>query len=488
MSKTKNKLFQVSIEGKLLIALLVLLGGVLAAGWGAAMKLRETIASNAAVMNVDPSALIQVEKLRSLAESQIGNSRAFFVMGSKAIFDKQKSDKQNLLQSLAEFEKKHSLPQITEIVAKINELEKQEQDYFDQAMEFRAKQTESKIVGQFYQSKTSPILTQLNENFNQMVKLHNVSLDESRKNAAQAGVDAQSQIPKGMTWFSGAIAALFLCMSFIILSMLRTRSFLLRDRNRLVEEAKSAVLARDEVISALSRDLKEPMDSLNAIAEEMKKSSDPDTTEQANLVNSTVAEMQGHLNNIYDQKKADMASLTLRLDQLSIAEILDDTEVMLRPLAKQKLITLHFDTVSQSLLAYFDRERIMRVLSNLIGNAIKFSPSHSRISVKVKSDAQFVNISVIDNGGGIPDSRVDGIFDNFWQAKKTAEQGAGIGLAVVKTIVDAHGGTVRVDRSSQNGSTITFTLPQRRPVNAQLKKSWTVRAINRGPEQSPTLM
>jgi signal transduction histidine kinase len=128
----------------------------------------------------------------------------------------------------------------------------------------------------------------------------------------------------------------------------------------------------------------------------------------------------------------------------------------------------------------------MRVLVNLIGNAIKYSRKHTKVLVKVKSDAQFVNIAIADTGPGIPAGQVPTLFDNFWQARRTADQGAGIGLAVVKTIIEAHGGTVKVDSNAGQGSTFTFSLPRRRPAGAQLKKpsASTVRKIARQPDSA----
>jgi signal transduction histidine kinase len=120
----------------------------------------------------------------------------------------------------------------------------------------------------------------------------------------------------------------------------------------------------------------------------------------------------------------------------------------------------------------------MRVLSNLIGNAIKFSPKHSRVNVKVRADQQFVNIAIADSGPGIPENHLGGVFENFWQDRKTADQGAGVGLAVVKTVIEAHGGTVKAESNLNGGTTFTFSLPRRRPAGAQLRKP-TPAAIKR---------
>jgi signal transduction histidine kinase len=120
-----------------------------------------------------------------------------------------------------------------------------------------------------------------------------------------------------------------------------------------------------------------------------------------------------------------------------------------------------------------DRERVMRVLANLIGNAIKFSPKNSKVIGKARSDQQFVYISVKDSGPGMSEKQISEVFNHFWQARSTAEQGAGVGLAIVKTIVEAHGGTVSAESHVGNGSTFTFSLPRRRPAGAHLAKTVT---------------
>lgn len=469
MTKFMKTLKSSSVEGTILVILLAAVCVVLAAGWGASMKLRQTVAANAAIMNVDTSAQTEVEHLRTLADSQIQNSRAFFLMGSKSIFDKQKAEKDQFAADLASYQKKH--PQVQDIVKKITDLTAQEADFFKQAEDFRSKQTESKIVGQFYQAKTSPLLTQINENLDKITALNKDAMATSKASAKQAGLDAQAEIPKGMTMLSSAIAVLSLCFALLIVRMLANKARLVRDRDRLVNEAKNAILSRDEVISAFSQDLKEPLESLRTQA----------ASADADLINATVVEVESIMADIQDQTKSMTGGLHLRLEQLAMADILDEAQTFLQPLAKQKDITLQFDAVNQSVLAYVDRERVMRVLSNVVGNALKFSAKHSRVNVKVKSDAQFVNISVVDSGPGIPEAQLATIFESSWQARRTAEHGAGVGLAVVKTIIEAHGGIVRAERNIQGGTTVTFSLSRRRPVNAQLKKpqSSGVRKITR---------
>jgi signal transduction histidine kinase len=474
MTKNLTKSAKWSIERKALIAFSIIFVSVILSGWKYALKLRQTVAATNAVINVDPGALIAVERLRNTLETQIANGRSFFLLGSRALFEMQKEDKQAFADSLASFEKQFNLPQVPEIIKRIGSIEDRHQEIFDQAMKFREKQTESKIVGQFYQSKTGPIRTQISEALDEIVRLHNAELDRARVRARAAVLDAEVQIPRGMAWFTGLIGVLFLGMALLVIRMLRERVRQLAERDRLYNEAKNSAQDRDEIISAVSQDFKEPLQTISDVALSLVGSSDANISDNAELLKSSVVGIESLIKDIRDQKSSDMGSLTLRLDQLGVDEILDDARLILEPIAKQRSVRLQFESVNPPVLAFFDRERVIRVLSNLIGNAIKFSPKQSKIVVKVRSDQQFVNVSVTDNGPGIPESQIPELFANFWQAKKTANQGAGIGLAVVKTIVEAHGGTVRVDSRAGNGSTFTFSLPRRRPVGAHLKRPTTV--------------
>ncbi len=470
MNKINKKSINWNIELKALFLISVVFTGVIACAWIYAMNLRQTIAANNAVINVDVRALVELERIRTVAASEFANSRAFFLLGSRALFDEQKKDQQTFKDALVNFEKNYSLPQIPEIIKRIDTISQQHQETFDQAMKFREQQTESKIVGQFYHSKTVPMRTHINEALDEIVQLHNAELDRARAQARDAALGAEVQIPRGMVWFTGLVAILFLGVALLVVRMVNERKRQVAERNRLYEEARKAVLARDEVLAAVSYDLREPLNNITQAAESILASPEASSAhESAELIKSSVTISEGLLKDILDQSTADMRSITLRLDQLGINEILDDARQMLQPLANQRDVRLQFDSVNPPVLAFFDRERVLRVLSNLVGNAIKFSPKHNKVVVKVRSDQQFVYVSVADSGPGIPEKQIPGIFDHFWQARKTADQGAGVGLAIVKTIVEAHGGTVRVD-SHSGGSTFIFSLPRRRPVGAFLRK------------------
>ena len=106
-----------------------------------------------------------------------------------------------------------------------------------------------------------------------------------------------------------------------------------------------------------------------------------------------------------------------------------------------------------------DRERIQQTLSNLVGNAIKFSPAGSKIVVAARNESDEVIISVLDNGKGIAADQLPRVFDRYWQSSRTDRQGAGLGLAIAKGIVETHGGRIWIESTPGKGTIASFTLP-----------------------------
>ncbi|WP_413585278.1 sensor histidine kinase [Bdellovibrio sp. HCB274] len=472
-----------TFEKKALLVLSVVFAAVLIGAWGYAMRVQQGVASNSVTTHADPGALIEIERMRGIASSQLDNSRAYFLLGSQNIYDKQKKEKETLAEALTAFDKQHNLPGVSEVVKRLQDIQNKNQEFFDQAIEHRDKKTESRIVGQFYQARSNPLRSQFNEAFDDMAHLHQVQIDKAQEEIREAAAQAEIQIPFGMTWLSGSLVFIFISMGFLVVRLLRKQSFQLAQQKRLYDEAKKAVQDRDETLFAISHDLQDSLNMISSTAERMATTPQGlDIVESGELMKSTVVTIEGLIKDIRDQKNTEMHGLTLRMDQLSVDNVLDSARLQMAPLAKQHDVRLQIDSVNPPVLAFYDNERVLRVLANLIGNAIKFSPKGEKVVVKVRSDQKYVNISVIDSGPGIPANQLPTIFENFWQAKKTADKGAGLGLAIVKTIVEAHGGTVQIQSQTGRGTTVTFSLPRRRPVGASLKKPNVIVKSNHAPE------
>ena len=392
-------------------------------------------------------------------------------MGSTNIYDALKKDKLILSESLSQFQKQYSLPQITEIIKRIESLRSQHQDFFDQAMAFRAKQTESKIVGQFYRAKTAPIRASINKSLDEVNIVYKLELERAQSISQASAIDSEARIPSAMFWFTILISSLFFGMMLLVFRLIHQRSLHLMERSRLYESAKKSALTRDGILSAVTQDLSEPLAAITEAIEVLKTTPDVNIYKNGlEIIETSVTLIADRIKDILDETKAETDNLTLRVEQIGLEGILDDVHLMVAPLAKQKDIRLEFNPVNPPVLAFIDRERVIRVLSHLVVNSIKFSPRLSKVIVKVRSDQQFIYVSVKDEGPGISEKNLAKIFDHYWQAAKTADQGAGIGLAAVKSIIEAHSGVVTAESHQGHGSTFTFSLPRRRPATALLRK------------------
>jgi len=168
------------------------------------------------------------------------------------------------------------------------------------------------------------------------------------------------------------------------------------------------------------------------------------------------------INNIVDLSKIEAGFFKLNLSNNNIVEVVEEIVVSVSALTYSKGLNIIFDTDVEENIIACDTEKIERIVLNLISNAIKFSDEGDEIFVEVKKKNEFVEISVRDNGIGIKEEYLDMIFDRFKQVDKSLSrnaEGTGIGLSLVKSIVELHGGSIFVESEFGKGSKFTVKLP-----------------------------
>jgi signal transduction histidine kinase len=167
--------------------------------------------------------------------------------------------------------------------------------------------------------------------------------------------------------------------------------------------------------------------------------------------------MKAMVDDLLDLAKLEARSFALQLQPVDSRHMIEEALRIASPLAEAKQITMTAQLIdSPSVEA--DPERIFRVLSNLIGNAIKFSPVGGPILVRAECSGGELLITVVDHGPGIAADALPHVFDRYWKAQPASQVGSGLGLYIAKGIVEAHGGRIWAECSA--GSTrFTFTLP-----------------------------
>ena len=181
--------------------------------------------------------------------------------------------------------------------------------------------------------------------------------------------------------------------------------------------------------------------------------------ELADRIARTKDHMARLIEDLLAASKIESGSFSVEPKPEPLETLITEAVELLRDAAATKSISLHAQIEDALAVVSCDRERILQVLSNLIGNAIKFTPTEGLITVATHSLGEEIRVSVSDTGSGIAQADREHVFDRYWQASHTRRAGAGLGLFIVKGIVEAHGGHAWAEASDGGGASLCFTLP-----------------------------
>lgn len=240
------------------------------------------------------------------------------------------------------------------------------------------------------------------------------------------------------------------------------RAALAIDNARLYRDARRAVRIRNDVLRVVAHDLRNPLNTIGLAAGfllEMLPLEDGSRTirRQIEIIRKSAARANALIGDLLDVARLETGNLALRTEPLDPAPLIDEALDLLRTQAAERKQHLETDLRSPLPPIRADRHRILQALTNLIGNAIKFTPEGGRITVRAETAPGAVRFAVIDTGPGIAPADIPHLFDAFWQARKGA--GSGLGLAIVKGVIDAHGGRITVESQLGHGTTFRFDIP-----------------------------
>jgi PAS domain S-box-containing protein len=225
-----------------------------------------------------------------------------------------------------------------------------------------------------------------------------------------------------------------------------------------IHEQRKAVRSRDDLIATVSHDLRGPLSAILLAAESLEESN-PDRYE-IGIIHRAVKNMERLVRDLLDMASIESGQLTITAAPSAVDKLVDEALETIQRTAAAKPIAIEKSVAGSPLRVHCDRGRILQVLGNLLGNAVKFTPADGHLSVRAALAGRFVLFAVSDTGPGIAPSQVPYVFDRFWRAKDNAKAGTGLGLAICKGIVEQHGGTIWVESQPGSGATFFFTLPR----------------------------
>jgi len=237
-----------------------------------------------------------------------------------------------------------------------------------------------------------------------------------------------------------------------------------------VTDLRRAERLRRELTANISHELRTPLTSIKGFAETLLGGAMTDEAAGRRflaIIDSEATRLMKLVDDLMDLSRLESRAVSMEPGPLPLDELASEALSRMRPQAERHRIALRAGAVPAIALA--DRDRILQVLTNLLDNAIKFTPEGGTVEVSVTSTPTEAVVSVTDTGRGIPADDLPRIFDRFYRVDRSRSReagGTGLGLAIAKHIVEAHGGRITVASRVNAGSTFAFTLPLATPVPA----------------------
>ncbi len=226
--------------------------------------------------------------------------------------------------------------------------------------------------------------------------------------------------------------------------------------------ARKAVRLRDDLVGIVAHDLRNPLAAIALKAASLRKGAQSDKTRrQAESIENITQRMELLIRSMLDLATMEAGRFSVVPDHCEVDPLVDTTMDVFRALSDSKHIHLDRSVSEEALAVWADRERVLQVLSNLLGNAMKFTPPGGHVTLAVERQGKTVCFAVSDTGPGIPPEKHARIFERFWKDEEVSSttKGSGLGLFIAKRIVDAHGGRIWVESEVDHGATFYFTLP-----------------------------
>jgi PAS domain S-box-containing protein len=222
-------------------------------------------------------------------------------------------------------------------------------------------------------------------------------------------------------------------------------------------QAERAIRARDDLLATVSHDLKNPLSTILLAAARFERQ--VPGNEHLGLIRRSVERMNRLIRDLLDAALIEAGQLQIAPRPVATVDLLAEAVALIRLQSDERSIQLVLAAAPDLPPVRGDRDRLLQVLANLLGNAVKFTPAGGVITVAARPLGTDVEVAVTDTGPGIDGDQQAHLFDRYWRGGKAGMAGTGLGLAIAKGIVEAHGGHIAVDSQPGAGSRFSFTVP-----------------------------
>lgn len=446
--RPKNGLWAKAIAGGAFATLL------LAAGMALTIRSLDTVAAaQAAHLRAEEYEITLVERLRWSGEVMVSAGRGYLITGDPAL-------RTRLLRATSAFVRGDIALRAGTLTAASSALMPEvEQDIrnFIRAQEelvsARDRGNDPATLVLMFEKELLPLQRKLGESLDRLVQYQEAALDDIYAQAAQ-------ERRRLANLMYGLLSLLVLVGLVATWHFARQIARAYGNERDALELARKALAARDEMFGIVAHDLRNPLGAISMKAALLRMGVDSTTARRhAESIEKVAMRMEYLIKSMLDVATMEAGQLSVAPEVWDLDELLREATELLAGLSASKEVRMEQTPKEARVSIKADRERVLQLLSNVLGNALKFTPSGSQVTIAVEQRHQDVCIAVSDMGPGIDAQHVPHVFDRFWKHETSGKKGTGLGLFIAKCIVEAHGGRIWIDTAIGGGATFRFTLP-----------------------------
>ena len=419
---------------------------------GTALFARDEAASREKILEVYADDLAEAFQAQLAAEKMVAIGRGYLLVAEPEFLDRLNDAEEQLDRALQALERRGLSPREIELLAGVRRSAEGYRAIFDQILIAGSADARAQRVSTL-REELMPRRRDLGARLEQLV-------EHKRRIQLDARLGAHQMAART---FALALALSAIAVAFSVLLAWRFIQHLASIYRRVegvAEEARRASSAREELLGIVAHDLRNPLNAISMKAASIARHSpDPRTEERAAAIRRLTGRMDALIGMLLEAARLEAGRLSLSCSRCAVSDLFAAARETFGAIAGAQGIGMELVHSPRALGCWGDPERIAQVLSNLIGNALKFTPSGGTIRVSAVESGIHIRFDVRDTGPGIAPDHLPRVFDRFWRAEDAGRKGTGLGLFIAKGIVEAHRGRIWVESKVGAGSAFIFELP-----------------------------
>jgi signal transduction histidine kinase len=402
--------------------------------------------------------LMHASRAQLASERMVAVGRGYLLTRDPERLARAREAEVELVDALRSLERSDLTPGDRQLLREVQSSAGEYQRLLDHALEVTSRGEGPDAVLAALQEGLIPARERLDARLEQLVT-HKQQLQTAARRNAKAAAARSVHVTLGL-----GLLALFLS-AFLAGTFTSSLSEASRREKEHARRAERALAARDELLRIVAHDLRNPLAAISLRASAIARAGDvrsgarEEVGKVAGGIVNACHRMAHLLESLLDAAGIEAGHLMIRPQRLAVGSLLHEAIETFEPVAQEKGIRIAAGVVPSDLSVCADRERLLQVLSNLVGNALKFTPARGAVTVTAMGGDSEVSFKVSDTGAGIPRDDVAHVFDRYWTTNAPRAKGVGLGLYIAKGLVEAHGGRIWVESAVGQGSCFGFDLP-----------------------------